>query len=174
MVQRFQIHYGLNFPNNQIKKKTNYLEGKKKMNKIYELRRVREKKLMNIVDDELYDLFDPKIYLKHSMDAVNPGREDAEQSLREETKRQKLELKLVRRKSTVEGMASMIQVGRMDSDHGEGHCQVHANPMEFRAFQINGNAIYDKNCVTCGNENYEVTYHKQRHICHACRKHLKT
>jgi hypothetical protein len=144
------------------------------MNKIYELRRVREKKLMNIVDDELYDLFDPKIYLKHSMDAVNPGREDAEQSLREETKRQKLELKLVRRKSTVEGMASMIQVGRMDSDHGEGHCQVHANPMEFRAFQINGNAIYDKNCVTCGNENYEVTYHKQRHICHACRKHLKT
>ena len=49
-----------------------------------------------------------------------------------------------------------------------------AKPMEFKAFQINGNALYDRNCVTCGNENYEVTYHKQRHICDSCRKHLTT
>jgi hypothetical protein len=110
------------------------------MNKIYELRRVREKKLMNIVDPELYDLFDPKIYLKHSMDQVNSRDEDAEQSLRDETKRQKMELKSLRRKSTADAMASMIQVGLMDSDHAETHCSVHANPMEFRAFQINGNA----------------------------------
>jgi hypothetical protein len=58
-----------------LKKKLTALKGRKKgrkMKKIYELRRVREKKLMNIVDDELYELFDPKIYLKHSMDAVNP------------------------------------------------------------------------------------------------------
>ena len=34
--------------------------------------------------------------------------------------------------------------------------------------------MYDKGCLTCGKDNIEVRYYKERHICLRCRNYLKT
>lgn len=151
------------------------------MKKILEFRRMREKRQLNIASEELAEQFDPqiqqKVSLKDEEDELNytntkqinktsidtycePSRKFKKAATLKER------VHFTRSLSIMNCNESEDEIGKMLSDT--------AQPMEFRAFEINGNALYDKGCVTCGNENYKVKYHGERHVCYICRKHIKT
>lgn len=35
-------------------------------------------------------------------------------------------------------------------------------------------ALFTQGCLTCGNKNYTVEYHGERHVCHKCKVYLQT
>lgn len=151
------------------------------MSKFAELRRMRQKKLLNICSDELYEIFDPKIYLRETIEHTNQEtvidekitQKNSKELSRKHSQAQKENARsfaLLHRKTTT-------NFGSMDNPNCISNFiddNQFSREAEFKPYKINGNALYDKNCVTCGNENYEVTFHKQRHICYQCRNHLKT
>ena len=153
------------------------------MSRFIELRRMRQKKLLNVCSDDLYEIFDPNIYLKEMID--NAPQETNIIKSENQSSQKKGSINYSRTSSqalkdnarsfaALHKTSSQVFISDPNAISSFVDDNQFAREVDFKPFVINGNALYDKNCITCGNENFEVTFHKQRHICHQCKKHLKT